>query len=558
MNKQIKRISLLVSAALLLGAESILAAVPVTLPLNSTKYMTAPKITRIAVGNPEIADINLLSNHDFLLVGKKAGTTSLIVWSGNGIREEYSVYVSGEDQGQAKAIQEAIGIPGVQVQMMNGKVLIRGKVKNQYDHDTAMKIAQLYTGSSSEGGDNVVDLMDLTHPTQVRLEAQIIEINADDEKNLGIQFWTPALGDSTDEQGPVNQIFAGEDFKNSRGGTLGWLGRHVSNINATIQALVTNGKARILSRPSITTMSGQKADILIGGRIPIPTADGDGKISVDWREYGVRLNIEPVVDAENKITSKVHAEVSTLDYGHGVTQNGFVVPALASREADAVINVRSGMTMAIGGLLNSEDSKTVTKVPLLGDLPIIGQFFRHTANTRDKREMIILITPTLVSDDSPVGMSQQMKGKYEEGERYVRNNEKVDVNKPVEPGTAEQERDIWGEDKSQGQTVVVEKKKPVRPDSHILKTSDSSGHTVYVPLSAEDYAKNRNKLQVVHDSEGVKEAEERQKRVDAILDSAYMDDDTSEEAEDMSETTEVQPQPKGSVRSRIQAILAQR
>lgn len=482
MNRQIKRISLLVSAALLLGAESVLAAVPVTLPLNSTKYMTAPKITRIAVGNPEIADINLLSNHDFLLVGKKAGTTSLIVWSGNGVREEYSVYVSGEDQGQAKAIQEAIGIPGVQVQMMNGKVLIRGKVKNQYDHDTAMKIAQLYTGGSSDGGNNVVDLMDLTHPTQVRLEAQIIEINADDEKNLGIQFWTPALGDGTDEQGPVNQIFAGEDFKNSRGGTLGWLGRHVSNINATVQALVSNGKARILSRPSITTMSGQKADILIGGRIPIPTADGDGKISVDWREYGVRLNIEPVVDAENKITSKVHAEVSTLDYGHGVTQNGFVVPALASREADAVINVRSGMTMAIGGLLNSEDSKTVTKVPLLGDLPIIGQFFRHTSNTRDKREMIILITPTLVSDDSPVGMSQQMKGKYEEGERYVRNAEKVDVNKPTEPGTAEQERDVWGGDKSQGQTVVVEKKQPVRPDSHILKTRDSTGHTVYLPL----------------------------------------------------------------------------
>ena len=556
MNKQIKRISLLVSAALLLGAESVLAAVPVTLPLNSTKYMTAPKITRIAVGNPEIADINLLSNHDFLLVGKKAGTTSLIDWSGNGVREEYSVYVSGEDQGQAKAIQEVIGIPGVQVQMMNGKVLIRGKVKNQYDHDTAMKIAQLYTGSSSEGGDNVVDLMDLTHPTQVRLEAQIIEINADDEKNLGIQFWTPALGDSTVKQGPVNQIFAGEDFKNSRGGTLGWLGRHVSNINATVQALVSNGKAKILSRPSITTMSGQKADILIGGRIPVPTADGDGKISVDWREYGVRLNIEPVVDAENKITSKVHAEVSTLDYGHGVTQNGFVVPALASREADAVINVRSGMTMAIGGLLNSEDSKTVTKVPLLGDLPIIGQFFRHTANTRDKREMIILITPTLVSDDSSVGMSQQMKGKYEEGERYVRNAEKVDVNKPAEPGTAEQERDVWGGDKSQGQTIVVEKKHTVRPDSHILKTRDSTGHTVYVPLSAKDYAKNRNKLQVVRDREGVKEAEERQKRVDAILDSAYMDDDTEEEAEDTAGAAE--PQPKGSVRSRIQAILSQR
>ena len=524
MNKQIKRISLLVSAALLLGAESVLAAVPVTLPLNSTKYMTAPKITRIAVGNPEIADINLLSNHDFLLVGKKAGTTSLIVWSGNGVREEYSVYVSGEDQGQAKAIQEAIGIPGVQVQMMNGKVLLRGRVQNQYEHDSAIKVAQMYLGSgggttstaqaggkegtAAQGGttdSNIIDMLDMTEPTQVRLVAQIIEINTSAEKDLGIQYWSPTLGDNTTgnsnstdiTRGTPGLFYAGENFYKQRG-SFGWFGSHLSNLNASLQALVTSGKARILSRPSITTMSGQKAKILIGGRIPIPTSAGDGQIAIDWRDYGVKLDIEPVVDADNKITSKVHAEVSTLDYGHSVKENDFSIPAIASREAEAMINVRSGMTMAIGGLLNSEDSKSVSKIPLLGDIPIIGQFFRHTSTTRDNRELLILITPLLVGDDSPVSMSQRMKENYEASERYERNAEKVDVNTPVKPGNDKQERDIWGgRPEEHPDTEILEEKKAPEPPSRLLRTTDEKGETVLVPLSEDDYQLRKEKLKVV-------------------------------------------------------------
>jgi pilus assembly protein CpaC len=527
MNKRLKRIGLLVTAAMIGAAGHVFAADILNVSVNGSRYMEDSGITRLAVGNPDIADIRLLSNNDYLVVGKKAGSTSLLVWSNNG-RQEYNVYVSGDDEGTEKAIQKAIGYPGVKVQMMNGKVLLRGKVKNQYEHDSAVKVAQLFLGSgggntssATAGGEsqgsasdsNIIDLLDMTNPSQVRLEAQIIEINTSAERNLGIQYWSPTIGSgsnsgtssdsgnsSSDDltRGSSGLFYAGENFYNRRG-SFGWLGSHFSNINASLQALVTEGKARILSRPSITTMSGQKANILIGGRIPIPTSAGDGQIAIDWREYGIRLNIEPVVDADNKITSKVHAEVSTLDYGHSVTENDFSIPAIASREADAVINVRSGMTMAIGGLLNSQDGKTVTKIPLLGDIPIIGQFFRHTQKTRDNRELLILITPTLVSDETPVSMSQRMKGSYEDNERYLRNAERVNVNTPVKPGTEQQETDIFGgkPGDDNGDTVILEEKPKKEGPSHVLRTTDEKGETVYVPMTEEDYAKQKNNLQVV-------------------------------------------------------------
>lgn len=516
MISNLKRISILTAAAVMGACSWALAATPVNVSLNSSKYMQAPKITRIAIGNPEIADVRMLSARDYLLIGKKAGSTSLIVWSANGVREEYSVYVSGDDQGMASAIQQAIGYPGITAQMMNGKVLLRGTVKNQYEHDTAIKIAQLYLGSGggstssattasgtngSQGSatdENIIDLLEMSHPSQIRLEAQLIEINTDDEKNLGIQYWSPTLGNSSSgiTPGASGLVYVGEDMYNKRG-SFGWIGSHLSTIDASLHALVTNGKARILSRPSITTMSGKTANILIGGRIPIPTSAGDGEISIDWREYGIRLNIEPVVDGENKITSKVHAEVSTLDYGHAVVENNFSIPALASREADAVINVRSGATMAIGGLLNSEDSKTISKIPLLGDLPIIGQFFRHTSKTRDNRELLILITPTLVSEDTEQPMSQQMKQGYEVSQRYARNRENVNLNQPVEQGTDQQERDLWGEKEARVSTVVVEEKKPEEPVEHLLQVKGKNGETTLVPLSEEDYQKRKNDLQIV-------------------------------------------------------------
>ena len=503
MNGMKKRIGLLLAAAML-SFGSACAAEPVEVSLNESKYMAASGITRLAVGNPAIADVQLLSSGDFLLVGKKAGTTSLIVWSDGGRRTEYTVYVAGNDRGMASAIQDAIGYPKVHVQMIEDRVMLRGKVENQYEHDTALKIAGLYTGGDGSG---VIDLLEMEHPSQIRLEAQIIEINSDYTKNLGIQYWsqTPGSnsnsGSSSDNTnsgitvGTAGLFYGGEDFSSTRKHG-GWLGSHVANVNVTLQALINEGKARILSRPSITTMSGKTANILIGGRIPIPVSDGNGNVSIDWHEYGVKLNIEPVVDSEDKITSKVHAEVSTLDYSHGVKIDSFSVPGIATREAESEVNVRSGMTMAIGGLINSEDAKIVSKIPLLGDLPIIGRFFRHTSNTRDKRELIILITPTLVADDTPAPMSQRMKESYEEIERAARNRELVETRKPVPQGTDAEERDLWGEKPGDDDTIILEEKAPAQTRSYLLKTTDIHGEPILVPMTEEDYEAQKDRLTV--------------------------------------------------------------
>ena len=501
MNGMKKRIGLLLAAAML-SFGSACAAEPVEVSLNESKYMAASGITRLAVGNPAIADVQLLSSGDFLLVGKKAGTTSLIVWSDGGRRTEYTVYVAGNDRGMASAIQDAIGYPKVHVQMIEDRVMLRGKVENQYEHDTALKIAGLYTGGDGSG---VIDLLEMEHPSQIRLEAQIIEINSDYTKNLGIQYWSQTPGSNSNSgsssDNPNNNItvgtaglfYGGEDFSSTRKHG-GWLGSHVANVNVTLQALINEGKARILSRPSITTMSGKTANILIGGRIPIPVSDGNGNVSIDWHEYGMKLNIEPVVDSEDKITSKVHAEVSTLDYSHGVKIDSFSVPGIATREAESEVNVRSGMTMAIGGLINSEGAKIVSKIPLLGDLPIIGRFFRHTSNTRDKREVIILITPTLVADDTPVPMSRRMKESYEEIERTARNRELVETGKPVPQGTDAEERDLWGEKPGDDDTIILEEKAPVKTRSYLLKTTDIHGEPILVPMTEEDYEAQKDRL----------------------------------------------------------------
>lgn len=524
MNGMKKRIGLLLAAAML-SFGSACAAEPVEVSLNESKYMAASGITRLAVGNPAIADVQLLSSGDFLLVGKKAGTTSLIVWSDGGRRTEYTVYVAGNDRGMASAIQDAIGYPKVHVQMMKDRVMLRGKVENQYEHDIALKIAGLYTGGDDS---SVIDLLEIEHPSQIRLEAQIIEINSDYTKNLGIQYWsqTPGSNSNSDSStgnsnsgitvGTAGLFYGGEDFSSTRKHG-GWLGSHVANVNVTLQALINEGKARILSRPSITTMSGKTANILIGGRIPIPVSDGNGNVSIDWHEYGVKLNIEPVVDSEDKITSKVHAEVSTLDYSHGVKIDSFSVPGIATREAESEVNVRSGMTMAIGGLINSEDAKIVSKIPLLGDLPIIGRFFRHTSNTRDKREVIILITPTLVADDTPAPMSRRMKESYEAGERAARNRELVETGKPVPQGTDAEERDLWGEKPGDDDTIILEEKAPAKTRAYLLKTTDIHGEPILVPMTEEDYEAEKDRLTVARREKAKPEKKAKQETARPVM-----------------------------------------
>ena len=431
--------NLLLSTGIILSASVASAATPLSVSVHESRYVQEPGLSRVAIGSPDIADVQLLSAREFLLVGKKTGSTTLLVWSANG-RQEYIVTVTAENSGLAAMIEKAINLPGVTVQMVGEKILLRGTVMNQYEKNLALKIAGLYTGtvptttksgSGSPGeaidktGGNVIDLLQMARPAQIRLEAQVVEISSSNKKELGIQYGTNTGNSSGSKIDAEGTIYAGEDWNTRDWG--GWLVRHSSTINATLKALINQGKARILSRPNISTLSGEKAKILIGGSIPVPV-NNDGRVSIEWKEYGVKLNIEPVVDQMDKITSKVHAEVSRLDYANGLIQNGFSIPALATREAEAVIHVSNGNSMVIGGLLNSEDGKTVSRIPLLSNIPIIGEFFKHTSRTRDKRELIIIITPHLIGEDTQWPMSDQMKEAFNDGQTEYGSMNRVNVN----------------------------------------------------------------------------------------------------------------------------------
>lgn len=427
----------------------------VKVDVNATTYVNVGSvITRITSGNPQIAVVKQVDSTlktGFLVEGHGAGTTVVLVWTAGGPIKEYMIIVSPEDVGQALLIQEAIGLPDVHVQKIGSKILLTGSVKNQYEHNYALQIASFYiqgnpsiainTGSNvsldletsestsnssedielskTENSGSIIDLLKMTNPTQIKLEAQVIDINSNNSSDLGFQY-----GQSSGITIAPGYLTAGEDI--GRGGysnnPLKWFDRHRASLGMTIQALVEQGKARILSRPSITTLSGEQATIQIGGQIPYTISNLTGS-TVRFKDYGIILQCKPIVDADNKITVAVHAEVSNLS-GQAVDGQ----PIISTRHADSVVNLMSGTSMLIGGLMDSSEGKSVQKIPLLGDIPIIGEFFKYTNKSRDKRELIIIITPTIVEATDYGAMTTEMHNAFEESKQELQNREDVNLN----------------------------------------------------------------------------------------------------------------------------------
>ena len=447
---------------------------PIYLEMNQSYYLPqGSAIKRVAVTNPEIADVAVVDKRALNVIGKKTGSTSLTVWTADGMRQDFRICVSGVDSGLAETIRKAIGLPKVKVEVVGGKVLLTGTVQNQKEKTLAYRVASLYAGGnggedkalertllgedaqvndSFDGDDKVINLLEMINPDQINIEAEVIEINANDAKQIGIEYGADS------SVGTPGTWYANKSGKNSTTHTRGmdgsitsetkhlsdlmrdagshwytrnWLYTHFSDINAKIHTLVEKGHARVISRPNITTMSSKSAGINIGGEIPYPQVDKNGNVTVKYEPYGIFLNlINPEVDSSGNVTSRLFAEVSRLDKANGVAVNGSVWPAKATRKAETMVNIPSGMTMVIGGLLDSDDAKTITKIPILGDIPILGELFKYHNDSKEKSEIMILITPRVVNETTPVAMSQKMKDAYAEDKQEQAKLPKVDVNDP--------------------------------------------------------------------------------------------------------------------------------
>lgn len=420
-----KYICLLAALAVFaLGSATEAAPQPIWLELNQAYLYQAgsSKITRVTVANPAIADVVVLDRVKLNIIGKALGSTSLSVWSANGMRQDFVISVCNTDTATAQFIKQSMGLDGVQVAKVGDKLVLQGTVENQYELNNALGMAKVYAGE-----DNIVNLIQMKNPTMVNLSALVIDISGKDASDLGFKY---GVAKEISLDGGVPKITFGTagDFY----GGMDWQDythHPFQNVDFMIQALASQNKIKVLSRPNITTMSGEEAEILIGGELPIPTSK-DGEISVEWKPYGIKLKIKPQVDQESKITSKVEAEVSGIDASVSIPTSAGKIPGLISRKASTMLSVPDGQTMAIGGLMNSDESKVITKVPILGDIPIIGEFFKHTSTSKDKRELMILITPTIVTNNDPVKGSSKMLEEVENSKRQWQEMEDIYPNDP--------------------------------------------------------------------------------------------------------------------------------
>ncbi|WP_425059617.1 Type 3 secretion system secretin [Sporomusa carbonis] len=372
---------MLVNSAALASGDKLVVAV------NQSRILNFNAVSRVAVANPEIADVLVVSGVEVLLVGKAPGLTTLHVWAG-GSRYSYLVEVGAADVTIANDIKNILGLSDITVSKVNKTIILEGAVNDQYQKNRAEKVASAYA-------DKVVNLLEITRPVQVKIEARVLEINREAAKNLGIKWSGNAAGT------PGNFEFGQSSSNALAPAAFGNLGTY-SPLNAQLDALVKNGLAKILSQPSMITLSGDKANITVGGQIPIPVGLDNGRIAIEWKEYGIKLDIAPEVNAEKLIQSKVKAEVSTLDWTdeHKIELGlGMKIPPIKMRKAETAIAMSSGQTMAIGGLISSEATKDVQKIPLLGDIPVIGNLFKSTTFSKGETEVIILVTPTIVNPD---------------------------------------------------------------------------------------------------------------------------------------------------------------
>ena len=375
------------------------AAARMAIGAGQSRTITMYGLQRAAIANPDVADVVVVSSSELILVGKQTGSTTLIVWSGAG-RQNYLVEVSAADPAIANEIKRILGYPDIRVAKVNKTVILEGTVNDQYQRARAEKIAGAY-------GEKVVNLLEIAKPIQIRIEAKIVEINRTKTQELGLKYYS---GSTTTAPGI---FYAGQSQINPKSpNTFGNLGTFAP-VNAQLNLLIQNGYAKLLSQPNLVTLSGDKANILVGGQIPVPVSNQNGQISIEWKDYGIKLDILPEASLDGIITSKVKAEVSSMEW-NSLNKielgSNMKIPPIRMRKAESSIALASGQTMAIGGLIANDITRDVTKIPLLGDLPVIGQLFRSTSFVKGETELLILVTPTIVDPQALVPpMSQELK-----------------------------------------------------------------------------------------------------------------------------------------------------
>jgi len=380
----------------------------ISLHVGSVKTLDVGKVVRVAIGLDSILGSSILENGQLLLIPKAPGETDIHIWKKGERFESFRVLITASNtvRGLRTLRKVLSSFENVSAKEVDGIFVLEGKVSpDRFDMYQEI-ISQFPSVISLVTAENVI-MRDM-----INFKIQVLEVNKNYAKNLGIAWNRAAAGPNIgfvknfrangryvllNEEDPI-----GGDLFNPDAPVIGFNDESsysflgiVFGLSSQINLLKEDGAARTLAEPYLSTRSGEAATFHSGGSYPLAVLNEFGQPVVQMQDYGIQLSIEPISDEKGNIISSISAEMSTLDFSTIV--NG--VPGLLTRETESVVNLKSGDTMIISGLVQLSDSKAVEKIPILGDIPILGELFTSKNFNENKTELIILVTPQIVSPD---------------------------------------------------------------------------------------------------------------------------------------------------------------
>ncbi len=370
---------------------------------NSRVVRHVSDLATVVVGDPTILDVVALNSREVVIHAKEPGSTTLLLAGQTGTYASYTVRVTADAVSLQRELELLFPGENLSVEAMGTMVILSGETT---DPQVAKKAVELVAGLGE--AIQVMDNIAVDDPGQILLQVRFAEVsrNAMEELGVNITRVDPRNIRGANEAGLSASGSMGGAFLDGTGPETTFsdavnffLFHDASNVGIFIQALKENGMFRSLAEPNLLAMPAESASFLAGGEFPYPIVQGGanaGAITIQFKEFGIRLNFYPEFTNSGGIRLEVAPEVSALDFTNGLTLQGFSIPALLMRRAETTIELRDGQTFAIAGLLDNRLIESVSKVPLLGDIPILGALFRSKEMRQNRSELLVLVTPRIV------------------------------------------------------------------------------------------------------------------------------------------------------------------
>jgi len=370
---------------------------------KSTILSTDKAVSRVSLAQPGAASIVVLSPRQIYITGQQLGTTTLTLWSGKIVLAVYDLVITPDVTRLKRMIHEIMPEEkNIKVLSSGESITLSGHVTNTGSLTSVLSLAE------AEAPEKVVNLLRVDGVQQVMLEVRVAEMSRSTLKRMGINF-AAAFNNFTVFSFLNNLTSLAGDYSNNIDLTEKINGAFTynngnMNVMGFIDALKAHGLARLLAEPNLTCVSGESADFLVGGEIPIPKPGSLGTVTIEFKPFGVGLQFTPTVLSSGVINLHVSPEVSELDYTNAIRYQGYEIPAISTRKASTVVDLADGQSFAIAGLISESLKENNNRFPILGDLPILGTLFRSSDYLKNKTELVIIVTAHLVK---PIDMVRQ-------------------------------------------------------------------------------------------------------------------------------------------------------